>query len=91
MVLFWGVTPKGVKKKIIFNFLPHNSGTRIVSISSVTSDWIIISIFGCVLYGIFAFLLGWMAIDLEASIMAKKRVSGVGWRRHWVIQAFEKL
>jgi hypothetical protein len=79
----WGVSSKGVKKKISFNLLPHNSGTRIVSISSLTSDWINISIFGYGLIGIFAFIFGWIAIDLEALITARR---GSFWG--WLAEAF---
>lgn len=68
----WGISPKGVKKKISFSLLPHNSGTRIVSISSLTSDWINISILGYVFAGIFASVSWWSATDLEASIMAER-------------------
>jgi hypothetical protein len=71
----WGVSPKGVKK-ISFNFLPHNSGTRIVSISSLTSDWINISILSYGIIGISALVLGWITIDVEASIVARRSFWG---------------
>lgn len=63
----WGVSPKGVKKIISFHFLPKDSETRIVSISSLTSDWIILSISSYVLAGIFIPLFWWFAIYLESS------------------------
>jgi len=74
----WGVSPKGVKKIVSFNLLPHDSGTRIVSTSSLSSDWVTISVFGCVLGGIFGFLFWWIATDLEVSIIAQRQ-SFWGW------------
>ena len=45
----WGASPKGVK--IDFHFLPKNSGTRVVSTSSLTSDFIMLSVVGYILVG----------------------------------------
>jgi len=66
------ITPRGVKKKISFTLLPHNSGTRIVAISSFTRDWKSYSILGFMLCIIIAFLLGWMSMELEA--LAKRGI-----------------
>lgn len=74
----WGVSPKGVKKVIDFHLLPHDSGTRIVSTSSLSSDWITISVFGYVVGVIFSLIFWWIATDLEVSIMAKRQ-SFLGW------------
>jgi len=63
----WGVSPKGVKKIISFHFLPKDSGTRIVSVSSLTSDWIILSALGYVIMGILSPLFWSYAIGLESS------------------------
>ncbi len=74
----WGVSAKGVKKTVSFNLIPHDSGTRILSTSSLSSDWVILSVFGDVLGGIFGFLFWWIATDLEVSITTE-RGSFWGW------------
>jgi hypothetical protein len=74
----WGSSPKSVKKRITFNLIPYDSKTRIVSVSSLASDWINASIFGYALIITLGFLVGWMAMDLEASITAERR-SFWGW------------
>ena len=63
----WGFSPKGAKKRISFHFLPKDSGTRIASVSSLTSDWIILSALGYVVAGIFSPLFWLFAKDLESS------------------------
>jgi hypothetical protein len=74
----WGVSPKGAKKKITFRLFPHDSKTRIVSVSSLTSGWVGASIFSYVLGIVLASIFGWIAMDLEASITAQRR-SFWGW------------
>ena len=79
----WGVSPKGVKKIISFHLSPHNSGTRIVSVSSLDTVWTSVSLLSYVLGGIVAFIFWWIATDLEAGIIA--------WRRSfwgWLAEAF---
>lgn len=74
----WGSSPKGAKKRISFNLIPYDSKTRIVSVSSLASDWISTSVFGCVLLIIFIFVFGWMAMVLEARTTAERQSLG-GW------------
>lgn len=74
----WGVSPKGVKKIISFHLLPKNSETRIVSVSSFTSDWIILSGLAYVIMGILSPLFWSFAIGLESS----------GLYETWVINYF---
>ncbi|MEM3594509.1 MAG: hypothetical protein QXS27_07250, partial [Candidatus Jordarchaeaceae archaeon] len=52
---YWGITPKGVKKKISFNFYPYDSGTRIAGISSSTAGYLAFLVLSYVLAG---FLIG---------------------------------
>lgn len=74
----WGISSKGVKKVIDFHLLPHNSGTRIVSTSSLSSVWTVVSVLGYAVGGVFSFIFWWIATDLEASIVAE-RESFWGW------------
>jgi hypothetical protein len=69
------ITPRGVKKRISFTLLPHNSGARIVAISSFTRDWESYSILSYMLCIIIAFLLGWMSIELE--VLAERGIFAV--------------
>jgi len=54
-----------------------------VSTSSLASDWIILSVFGYVLAGIFSPFFWWLAIDLEAYVTARR---GSFWG--WLAEAF---
>lgn len=63
----WGVSPKGVKKTISFHLHPKNSETRIAGVSSLASDWIIISTLSYVIAGILSPFSWLFAIDLESS------------------------
>jgi len=65
----WGVSPKGTKKTISFHLIPKDSETRIVSISSLTSDWIILSAVAYVLLGMMSVLFWWFATSLESSTL----------------------
>ena len=69
---FWGVTPTGVKKKISFHFFPQESGTRILSNSSLAPDWVYSCVVSYVLLGVFALIFWWGIVDLEASIIAQR-------------------
>ena len=75
----WGVSPKGVKKIISFHLLHKNSETRIASVSSLTSDWIILSALGYVILGILSPLFWLFALGLETS----------GFYETWVINYFK--
>jgi len=74
----WGSSPKGAKKRISFNLISYDSKTRIVSVSSLDSDWISVSVLGYVLLIIFIFIFGWMAMVLEARITVERQSLG-GW------------
>jgi hypothetical protein len=62
----WGLSPKGVKKRVTFDLFPYDSKTRVVSFSSLTSDWIGLSVVGYALLVVLGSMLGWIAADLEA-------------------------
>ena len=73
----WGVSPKGVKKTVNFHLIPKDSETRIVSTASLTSDWILISVFGYVIIGIFSPLFWLFAIDIESSIFYESSMANL--------------
>jgi len=79
----WRASPKEVKKEISFYLIPNDSKTRIVSTSSLTPDWIGVSILGYVLAIILALIFWLLAMDLEAYIT---RGAGVLWS--WLLTAY---
>ena len=60
-----GVSPKGAKKIVNYQFFPHNSGTRIISRSSISSDWANLTLWGNIIAGIVAAVFWWIATDME--------------------------
>jgi hypothetical protein len=68
----WGISPKSAKKIASYRLFPLDSGTRIVSSSSLASDWKNLSIIGNVLSVIVALLCLWIAVDLDAYITTQK-------------------
>ena len=74
----WGMSPKGVKKRVTFSLFPYDSKTRVVSVTSLASDWVATSVFGCILSLLLAFVFYWIATDMEAFIAAKRH-SLWGW------------
>ena len=63
-----GVSPKSAKKEVSYHLFPKEAGTRIVSYSSVASDWATLTFWGNVLAAIIAGIFWWIASDLEAFI-----------------------
>jgi hypothetical protein len=64
-----GVSPRNVKKVIEYQICPHNSGSRIVSKSSISSDWINLTLWGSVGAGVVAVLFWWIASDITDLLM----------------------
>ena len=60
-----GISPKGAKKIVNYQFFPHNSGTRIISRSSISSDWANLTLWGNIIAGIVAAVFWWIATDME--------------------------
>jgi hypothetical protein len=60
-----GVSPKGAKKVVSFQFFPNKSGTRIISFSSISSDWANLTLWGNIVAGIVAAVFWWIATDME--------------------------
>ena len=78
-----GVSPKSAKKVVSYEFSPDKSGTRIVSYSSVSSDWANLTLWGNVLAGVVAALFWWIAADIDALL-----VDGTSGYWTWLARAF---
>ena len=60
-----GISPKGAKKIVSYQFFPNKSGTRIISRSSISSDWANLTLWGNIIAGIVAVIFWWIATDME--------------------------
>jgi hypothetical protein len=60
-----GVSPKGAKKVVNYQFFPSKSGTRIISCSSISSDWANLTLWGNIIAAIVAAVFWWIATDME--------------------------
>ena len=60
-----GISPKGAKKIVSYQFFPNKSGTRIISRSSISSDWANLTLWGNIIAGIVAAVFWWIATDME--------------------------
>ena len=79
----FGVSPKSAKKVVVYQLFPHESGTRIVGRSSVSSGWLNLTLWGNVIAGVVAIVFWWIASDIASLISG--RASGY-WT--WVAVAF---
>jgi len=59
-----GVSPKSAKKVIVYQFHPQESGTRINSCSSISSDWANLTLWGNIAAGVVAAVFWWIASDI---------------------------
>jgi hypothetical protein len=78
-----GVSPRSAKKVVSYHTFPHESGTRIVSCSSVSSDWANLTLWGNIIAGVVAAVFWWIATDIAA--LAVNGTSGY-WT--WLARAF---
>ena len=60
-----GVTPKSAKKLVKYDSSPHDSGTRIISHSSISPDWAKLTLWGNIMAGIVAAMFWWIATDMN--------------------------
>jgi len=67
-----GVSPRSAKKVVSFHNSPHESGTRIASTSSVSSDWANLTLWGNIIAGIVAMIFWWIAADIAALVVDGK-------------------
>ena len=78
-----GVSPRNAKKLLSIHNYSHESGTRIVVSSSVSSDWAKLTWWGNIIAGLMAIALWWIATDITALI-----VNGTTGRWTWLASAF---
>ena len=78
-----GVTPKSAKKSVKYEISPHQSGTRIVSYSSISKDWANLTLWGNIIAGVVAAVFWWIAADMENSV-----ANGTSGYWTWLANAF---
>ncbi|HII85119.1 TPA: hypothetical protein HA273_00715 [Candidatus Bathyarchaeota archaeon] len=78
-----GVSPRNAKKIIDYRVYSDNSGSRIVSQSSVSSDWAKLTLWGNIAAGVVAAVFWWIASDI-----ANFLVDGKSGYWTWLAEAF---
>ena len=78
-----GVSPRSAKKVVSYHIFPHESGTRIVSYSSVSSDWANLTLWGNIIAGVVAAVFWWIAADIATLV-----VDGASGYWTWLAGAF---
>ena len=78
-----GVSPRSAKKVVDFRISPHNSGVRILSQSSVSSDWANLTLWGNVAAAVLAAIFWWIALDITNLL-----VDGTSNYWSWLARAF---
>lgn len=78
-----GVSPRSAKKVVDFRISPHNSGARIFSQSSVSSDWAKLTLWGNVAAAVVAAIFWWIASDITNLL-----VDGTSGYWTWLAGAF---
>ena len=59
-----GVSPRNAKKVVDYHIYPDNSGSKIVSKSSISSDWVNLTLWGNIAAGFVATVFWWIASDI---------------------------
>jgi hypothetical protein len=67
-----GVSPRNAKKLVDLRICQHNSGSRIVTQSTVSSDWAKLTLWGNVAAGIVAAMFWWIASDIATLLAVGK-------------------
>jgi hypothetical protein len=65
----WGLSPRTAKKTIIVTLQPVDDKTVIDYFSKLASDWVKITVVGCVLAFVLTAVCVWMALDLSAFLV----------------------
>jgi hypothetical protein len=78
-----GVSSQRAKKVVSYHAFPDKSGTRIVSHSSVSSDWVNLTLWGNITAGLLAAVFWWIAADIDALL-----VEGISGYWTWLAGAF---
>jgi hypothetical protein len=79
----FGISPKYAKKIVSYHTSPYKSGTKIISYSSISSDWANLTLWGNVIAGIMAVVFWWIALDID-----KYLASGKSGYWTWLAEAF---
>ena len=64
-----GVSPKSAKKLVSYHISSHESGTRIVTYSSISSDWVSLTFGGSMIAGFVAAMFWWIASDISSLVI----------------------
>ena len=78
-----GVSPKSAKKVISYSLFPIDSGTRIVSVSSLSSDWANLTLYGSLFAAFVAAVFWWISSEIETYLTTQ--ISGY-WT--WLAEAY---
>jgi hypothetical protein len=79
----WGISPKYAKKIVSYRIFPHKSGIKIVSSSSISPDWLNLTLWGNIIAGAVAVVFWWIASDIS-NYLANRNLGY--WT--WLAQAF---
>ena len=64
-----GVSPISAKKLVSYHIFSHESGTRIVTYSSISSDWVSLTFGGSMIAGFVAAMFWWIAYDISSLVI----------------------
>ena len=67
-----GVSPRNAKKIVDYRICPHNSGSRIISDSTVSSDWANLTLWGNIAAIVVAAIFWWIASDITILLVDGK-------------------
>ena len=68
----WGIAPRTAKKVVTYRLVAVDSGTRITCSSALASDWKNLTLIGCALAVVVAFVCLWIAMDLDALVVTQQ-------------------
>lgn len=68
----WGISPKYAKKIVSYHLYPYESGTKIVSYSSISPDWANLTLWGNIIAGVLASVLWWITSDVANYVASGK-------------------
>jgi hypothetical protein len=67
-----GISPKWAKKIVSYHIFSYKSGTKIVSNSSISSDWANLTLWGNIIAGFVAAVFWWIASDIANYLASGK-------------------
>ncbi len=66
----WGVSPKTAKKTVSVTLQLSSDKTIVEYSSKLASDWVNVTVVGCILAAIFAAVCVWLALDLNVFLLS---------------------